>query len=238
MATATPEREIVRAQARYVRTSARKARLVLEHIRGKSALEAQTILAFHTRAAAKDASKVLKSAIANADNNNGYDAEDMVVVAAYADEGPTLKRWRPARSRPREPHREAHVSHHDPACRRQARRDQAPRPACRCSGTRGARRRSPSRRWTSEPVVEDVATEAPAAEARPRSRKAQAQAKAPRQEAQGRRGGSSSVRRGGSRRRARGRGLTQRPNRERGRRPDRGRPRARGRGRRAAERYQ
>ncbi len=95
MATATSERETVRAQAKYVRTSARKARLVLEHIRGKSAVEAQSILAFHTRAAAKDAGKVLKSAIANAESNNGYDAEDMVVVAAYADEGPTLKRWRP-----------------------------------------------------------------------------------------------------------------------------------------------
>jgi len=95
MAVATPERETVRAQARYVRCSARKARLVLEHIRGKQAAEAKAILAFATRAAAKDAGKVLASAIANAENNNGYDVDDLVVVAAYADEGPTLKRWRP-----------------------------------------------------------------------------------------------------------------------------------------------
>ena len=95
MAIATPERETVRAQARYVRCSARKARLVLEHIRGKQAAEAKAILAFATRAAAKDAGKVLASAIANAENNNGYDVDDLVVVAAYADEGPTLKRWRP-----------------------------------------------------------------------------------------------------------------------------------------------
>jgi large subunit ribosomal protein L22 len=95
MATVTPERDTVKAQARYVRTSARKARLVLETIRGKSATEAQAILAFHTRAAARDVGKVLNSAIANAENNSGYDAEDMVIVAAYADEGPTLKRWRP-----------------------------------------------------------------------------------------------------------------------------------------------
>jgi large subunit ribosomal protein L22 len=95
MPTAVQDRDTVRAQARYVRCSARKARLVLEHIRGKQAAEAAAILAFQPRAAARDAGKVLASAIANAENNNGYDADDLVVVAAYADEGPTLKRWRP-----------------------------------------------------------------------------------------------------------------------------------------------
>jgi large subunit ribosomal protein L22 len=95
VAVAVTERETVKAQARYVRCSARKARLVLEHIRGKQAAEAKAILGFATRAAAKDAGKVLASAIANAENNNGYDVDDLVVVAAYADEGPTLKRWRP-----------------------------------------------------------------------------------------------------------------------------------------------
>ncbi len=96
----TEDRDLIRAQARYVHSSARKARLVLEHIRGKSAVEAQSILAFQTRAVARDAGKVLRSAIANAENNNGHDAEDLVVVTAYADEGPTLKRWR-ARARGR-----------------------------------------------------------------------------------------------------------------------------------------
>jgi large subunit ribosomal protein L22 len=95
VSVAVTERDVVRAQARYVRCSARKARLVLEHIRGKQATEAKAILAFATRAAAKDAGKVLASAIANAETNNGYDVDDLVVVAAYADEGPTLKRWRP-----------------------------------------------------------------------------------------------------------------------------------------------
>ncbi len=90
----------MRAQARYVRSSARKARLVLEHIRGRSAAEATHILAFQTRAVARDAGKVLKSAIANAENNSGFDVDELVVVAAYADEGPTLKRWR-ARARGR-----------------------------------------------------------------------------------------------------------------------------------------
>jgi large subunit ribosomal protein L22 len=95
VAVAVRDRDTVRAQARYVRCSARKARLVLEHIRGKQAAEAAAILAFQPRAAARDAGKVLASAIANAENNNGYDADDLIVVAAYADEGPTLKRWRP-----------------------------------------------------------------------------------------------------------------------------------------------
>ncbi len=96
----TEERELIRAQARYVRSSARKARLVLEHIRGLPATDAQAVLQFQTRAVARDAGKVLKSAIANAENNSGHDAEELIVVAATADEGPTLKRWR-ARARGR-----------------------------------------------------------------------------------------------------------------------------------------
>jgi large subunit ribosomal protein L22 len=100
VAVVEKERETVRAQARYVRCSARKARLVLEHIRGKPAVEARSILAFQPRAAARDAGKVLASAIANAENNAGHDEDDLIVLAAYADEGPTLKRWR-ARARGR-----------------------------------------------------------------------------------------------------------------------------------------
>ena len=85
----------VRAQARWVRTSARKARVVLEHIRGRSVPEARTILAFTQRAAATDIEKVLRSAVANAEANHGLDGDGLVVESAYADEGPTLKRWKP-----------------------------------------------------------------------------------------------------------------------------------------------
>ncbi|MBA3561696.1 MAG: 50S ribosomal protein L22 [Actinobacteria bacterium] len=92
---ATDDRQRVRAQAKWVRTSARKARLVLEHIRGRSVPEARTILAFATRAAATDIEKVLRSAVANAEANHGLDGDDLVVEVAYADEGPTLKRWKP-----------------------------------------------------------------------------------------------------------------------------------------------
>jgi ribosomal protein L22 len=92
-AGATPP--VVRAQAKYVRTSARKARLVCDHIRGKSVVEARAILAFAPRAVAADWAKLLNSAVANAENNHELIGDDLRVKEAYADEGPTLKRFRP-----------------------------------------------------------------------------------------------------------------------------------------------
>jgi ribosomal protein L22 len=86
---------LVRAQARYVRTSARKARLVCDHIRGKSVQEARAILAHTPRAVARDWSKLLESAIANAEHNHELIGDDLRVFAVTADEGPTLKRFRP-----------------------------------------------------------------------------------------------------------------------------------------------
>jgi large subunit ribosomal protein L22 len=83
-----------------VRISPRKARLVTDHIRGRSVPEARTVLAFTTRAAAREIEKVLKSAVANAEANHGLFGDDLRVSAAYVDEGPTLKRWR-ARARGR-----------------------------------------------------------------------------------------------------------------------------------------
>jgi large subunit ribosomal protein L22 len=96
MAVAATE-QIVRAEAKWVRLSARKARVVLEHIRGRSVPEARTILAFTQRAAATEIEKVLRSAVANAETNPllHWNGDDLLVKAAYADEGPTLKRWRP-----------------------------------------------------------------------------------------------------------------------------------------------
>ena len=94
-ATAQDDRIRAHAQAKWVRTSARKARLVLDHIRGRSVPEARTVLAFTTRDVAIDIEKVLRSAVANAEANHGLDGDDLVVEAAFADEGPTLKRWKP-----------------------------------------------------------------------------------------------------------------------------------------------
>jgi large subunit ribosomal protein L22 len=96
--TETPQQ--VQATAKWVRSSARKARLVTDEIRGRSVPEARTILAFSSRAVAREVEKVLRSAVANAEANHGMRGDELIVVTAYADEGPTLKRWR-ARARGR-----------------------------------------------------------------------------------------------------------------------------------------
>jgi ribosomal protein L22 len=88
-------RRVVRARARYVRTSARKARMVCGHLRGKTVGEARAILAFTPREVARDWSKLLESAVANAETNHELLEDDLIVREAYADEGPTIKRFRP-----------------------------------------------------------------------------------------------------------------------------------------------
>jgi large subunit ribosomal protein L22 len=102
MAATETEQQTVRAQAKWVHSSARKARLVTDLIGGRSVPEARTILAFSQRAVARDIEKVLRSAVANAESRPDllWRGDDLVVVTAYADEGPTLKRWR-ARARGR-----------------------------------------------------------------------------------------------------------------------------------------
>src|SRR5438093_130984 len=102
-AQASPEQKpeaFVQSQARWVRISPRKARLVVDHIRGRTVPEARTVLAFTQRAAAREIEKVLKSAVSNAEANHGLLGDDLLVSAAYVDEGPTVKRWR-ARARGR-----------------------------------------------------------------------------------------------------------------------------------------
>jgi large subunit ribosomal protein L22 len=97
MAVAAAEKQEVRAEAKYVRVSPRKARLVAEHIRGRTVPEARTVLAFTQRSAAREIEKVLRSAISNAESNPNlnWNGDDLVVSTVYVDEGPTIKRWRP-----------------------------------------------------------------------------------------------------------------------------------------------
>jgi ribosomal protein L22 len=94
--------QTVRAQAKWVRTSARKARVVAEHVRGRSVPEARAVLAFTPRAAARDIERVPASAVANAESRDDlrWKGEELYVAAIAVDEGPTLKRWR-ARARGR-----------------------------------------------------------------------------------------------------------------------------------------
>ena len=86
---------LVSAKARYVRTSARKARLVCDHIRGKDVEQARAILSFTPRGAAKPWLKLLESAIANAEHNHELVGDELKIASIHADEGPTLKRYRP-----------------------------------------------------------------------------------------------------------------------------------------------
>ena len=85
----------VRATAKYVRVAPRKARLVVDQIRNKSVDRALELLQFNERAAAVDVAKVVRSAVANAENNHGLRGADLVIARAYVDEGPTIKRFRP-----------------------------------------------------------------------------------------------------------------------------------------------
>ncbi len=86
-----------RATARYIRGSAQKIRLVVDLIRGKNATEALAILRFTKKRASKEVEKVLKSAIANAEQKaEGTDVDNLIISKAYVDEGPRMKRIRPA----------------------------------------------------------------------------------------------------------------------------------------------
>jgi large subunit ribosomal protein L22 len=89
------ERSGTKATAKYVRSSASKARVVLDLIRGLDVRSADEVLAFTDRHIARDVRKVLASAVANAVNNDEQDADELFVIACFADEGPTLRRFRP-----------------------------------------------------------------------------------------------------------------------------------------------
>jgi large subunit ribosomal protein L22 len=149
---ATDTKREVRAEAKWVRISPRKARLVAEHIRGRSVPEARTVLAFTPRAAAREIEKVLRSAVANAEANHGLIGDDLVVSAAYIDEGPTIKRWR-ARARGRVNRiqkRTCHITIKVVQGERE-RRATATRPAAPAVSEEKPKR---SRRKSAEPAVE------------------------------------------------------------------------------------
>jgi large subunit ribosomal protein L22 len=85
----------VKAHNKFVRQSPYKVRLVLDLVRGLPVEEAEHVLRLTNRAAATPIVKTLKSAVANAEHNHALDAEDLIVAEAYADEGPTLRRFKP-----------------------------------------------------------------------------------------------------------------------------------------------
>jgi ribosomal protein L22 len=105
-----PQAPVVRAKARFVRTAPRKIRLVADQVRGLPVTEAQSLLQFSTRGAARDIAKLIESAMANAESNHDLVGEDMVIAEINVDEGPILKRWR-ARARGRATRIEKKTSH-------------------------------------------------------------------------------------------------------------------------------
>jgi ribosomal protein L22 len=98
--TENSELPVVRASARFLRTSPRKVRLVADQVRGLPIEEARALLRFSPRGAARDVGRVIDSAAANAENNHDLPADDLRVAEIYVDEGPTMRRWR-ARARGR-----------------------------------------------------------------------------------------------------------------------------------------
>ena len=81
--------------ARFVRISPRKIRLIMDQVRGKQVGEALNMLSFAPQRGARILKKLINSAIANAEQNTDVDVDSLCILRVYADEGPTLKRWRP-----------------------------------------------------------------------------------------------------------------------------------------------
>ena len=161
----TNERPGTRARASYVRSSAYKAREVLNLIRGKSCADAQDILAFSDRDVAQPIGKVLDSALANAEHNDGLDADELYVSACYADEGPTLKRWRPrargraTRIRKRTCHITVIVSRYDPETLEKVRAKQSQRGVATAEARRRRVARSRAAAQTEEAASDEQAEE-------------------------------------------------------------------------------
>lgn len=168
--TRTSDRSEIRAVARYARVSASKARPLLDEIRGLSAVGAGEFLAFSERAVSRVIGRCLDSAVANAVNNFGIPADELYVSACFADEGPTLQRWRPrargraTRIRKRTCHVTVIVSRYDEAELKSIREREAGRArpmdsAERPAGRRG-RRVLEQEKGESEPGDQVVSGEA------------------------------------------------------------------------------
>jgi len=168
-ATKTNERPGTRAQVRHARMSATKAREVLDLVRGLPVGEAADVLRFTERAASEVIARCLASAVANAQHNDELDPDTLYVSACYADEGPTLKRWRPrargraTRIRKRMCHITIIVSPMPPEMAAKVEAKQAAAPSAGGRRRRGAAesRRARVARSRGETVTEDTTTEEP-----------------------------------------------------------------------------
>ena len=169
MTTATTEYPSATAVAKYLHVSASKARRVINLVRGKSVEEALDILRWAPQAASEPLAKVIASAAANAQNNNGLDPRTLVVATVYADEGPTAKRIRPRaqgrafRIRKRTSHITVIVESRPPRGARAAESSRARRAqGSKAAGTSAAAGTAPA---TKAPAAKATATKAPAKKA-------------------------------------------------------------------------
>ncbi len=162
------ERSGTKATAKYVRATAFKARAVLDLIRGLDVVSADQVLQFTDRHVAHDVRKVLASAVANAVNNDGEDADELYVVACFADEGPTLRRFKPrargraSRINKRTCHITIIVARYENEELEERRERQAKRGGTSAAQAE-ARRRRVQRSQAAEPADDDHAEDAPEA---------------------------------------------------------------------------
>ena len=169
------------AKARFVRTSPRKARLVIDAIRGKDAKEAMAILKFTPNFAARLIEKVLKSAVANAENNHHMDGDNLKVAKAIVDGGPMMKRVRYApmgrgyRMVKRLSHITIHVEETEPKPEKKAKRKEVARTAK--APRRGLKAAAPAAKAASAAKAEAKVSEAPKKRA-PRKKKSEGESAA------------------------------------------------------------
>ncbi|OBJ65784.1 50S ribosomal protein L22 [Mycobacterium asiaticum] len=171
MSTTTIEYPSATAKARFVRVSPRKARRVIDLVRGKSVTDALDILRWAPQAASEPVAKVIASAAANAQNNNGLDPSTLVVATVYADEGPTAKRIRPRaqgrafRIRKRTSHITVIVESRPPKDQRAAKSSRARR----AEGSKAAAKAPAKKAATKAPAKKAPAKKAPAKKAEPKT---------------------------------------------------------------------
>lgn len=163
--TTTTEYPSAVAKARFVRVSASKARRVIDLVRGKTVTEALDILRWAPQAASEPVAKVIASAAANAQNNDGLDPATLVVASVYADEGPTAKRIRP-RAQGRAFRIRKRTSHITVIVESRPAREGGARGSASASSTR-ARRAQGSKAAATAPAKKASAKKAPAAKAAP-----------------------------------------------------------------------
>ena len=158
------------AKARFVRVSATKARRVIDLVRGKSVSEALDILRWAPQAASEPVAKVIASAAANAQNNDGLDPSTLVVAAVYADEGPTAKRIRPRaqgrafRIRKRTSHITVIVESRPARGERSGRSASSTR-ARRAQGSKAAATKAPAKKAPATKATTEAVKKAPAKKA-------------------------------------------------------------------------